>query len=79
MFAECSEYAKLVTQTVSAVPLSITSQISSTEVPDCPKEAVELIVGGQKAALGEFPHMVIFTQINQSMWISPEYTKTTFL
>ena len=56
--AECNEYARNVTATISAVPLSIDGQATVHQVSECRHEAVSLIVGGTKAELGEYPHMV---------------------
>ncbi len=59
LLSECSEYTKSVTSTVSALPLLINGQVTSQQVQSCSFAASTLIVGGTKALLGEYPHMVI--------------------
>jgi len=46
------------TTTVSALPLEIDTAPRPVSVEICDSKSVGLIVGGSKAELGEFPHMV---------------------
>lgn len=58
-FAECSDYSRIVTSTISAIPLAINGQATTHKFTDCQVQATSLVVGGSKAKLGEFPHMVM--------------------
>lgn len=58
MVTECEEYSRPLTTTISALPLSIDTSPKPVSVEKCTSKSVELIVGGTKAELGEFPHMV---------------------
>lgn len=49
----------MVTSTISAIPLAINGQATTHKVTDCQVQATSLVVGGSKAKLGEFPHMVM--------------------
>lgn len=58
MIIECEEYSKPLTTTISALPLSIDISPKPISIEKCGSKSVGLIVGGTKAELGEFPHMV---------------------
>lgn len=59
MTIECEEYSKTQTTTISALPLSIDDTAPKPVLKEiCSAKSIELIVGGSKAELGEFPHMV---------------------
>jgi hypothetical protein len=58
-FAECDEYLEQVTRQLSYLPLTVDSRPVSIKVSDCDAGNVQLIVGGEEAKLGEFPHMVL--------------------
>lgn len=59
--SECDEYLEQISTQLTYVPLTAASQPVSIKVSDCDAANVHLIVGGQEAKLGEFPHMVIHT------------------
>lgn len=46
------------TTTISALPLSIDTASKPVSIDVCDSKSIGLIVGGSKAELGEFPHMV---------------------
>lgn len=58
MITECEEYSKTLTTTISALPLSIDTAPKPVSIERCDTKGIGLIVGGTKAELGEFPHMV---------------------
>lgn len=58
MITECEEYSKSLTTTISALPLAIDTAPKPVSIEKCDTKSVGLIVGGTKAELGEFPHMV---------------------
>lgn len=51
------------TETLNVLPLSLDSEAVPLKVQKCDFSAVQLIVGGETSALGEFPHMVVFIRI----------------
>ena len=53
--AECEEYRNIVVNQSSLVPLTINSKPIRFEVYNC-SNVVQLIVGGEQAKYGEFPH-----------------------
>ncbi|XP_029342707.1 serine protease Hayan isoform X2 [Acyrthosiphon pisum] len=55
---KCEEYSKTLRTTVSVLPLSIGTASKPVSIEKCGSKSVGLIVGGTKADLGEFPHMV---------------------
>ncbi|VVC36247.1 Serine proteases, trypsin family, serine active site,Peptidase S1, PA clan,Serine proteases, trypsin [Cinara cedri] len=56
---KCEEYSKSLTTTISVLPLSIDDTAPKPVLKEkCNSKSIELIVGGTKAELGEFPHMV---------------------
>lgn len=59
MIIECEEYSKPLTSTISALPLQLNTVPKPVPIEKCSSKSVELIVGGTKAELGEFPHMVL--------------------
>ncbi|XP_050546255.1 serine protease Hayan-like [Daktulosphaira vitifoliae] len=82
---KCEEYSKsFVTTTLSVLPLSINTSPKPVSVEKCDSKGVGLIVGGSKADLGEFPHMVAvgFRTITGNPWncggtlISEKYVLT---
>jgi hypothetical protein len=58
LIVECEEYSKALTTTISVLPLSIDAATKPVSIETCDSTGVGLIVGGSKAELGEFPHMV---------------------
>jgi hypothetical protein len=61
--SECDEYLERINKQLAYLPLIADSKPVSIKVSDCDADNVPLIVGGQEAKLGEFPHMVIHTQL----------------
>ncbi|XP_068627163.1 serine protease snake-like [Battus philenor] len=56
---KCEEYSKAAVKEVEFIPLELDPDGSKTiKIPYCLHSSVELIVGGQVALNGEFPHMV---------------------
>ncbi|XP_026325621.1 serine protease snake-like [Hyposmocoma kahamanoa] len=54
---KCEEYSRSVVQTVNFFALVPNPDPMSLSAPKCNYIGVELVVGGEKASLGEFPHM----------------------
>ncbi|KAL4121868.1 hypothetical protein QTP88_014291 [Uroleucon formosanum] len=67
---QCDEYSKALRTTVSVLPLSIDTASKPVSIEKCDSKSVGLIVGGTKADLGEFPHMVAvgFRSGSQTSW-----------
>jgi len=68
-FTECEEYLEQVSRQITYVPLIAVSKPVSITVSECDANNVQLIVGGEEAKVGEFPHMVnilidLFTRHN---------------
>ncbi|XP_048002705.1 venom protease-like isoform X2 [Leguminivora glycinivorella] len=61
---KCEEYSKSVVQTFSFLPLVPEPETVSISAPKCDYVKVELIVGGENAQLGEFPHMAAIGWVN---------------
>ncbi|XP_063371926.1 venom protease-like isoform X1 [Cydia amplana] len=61
---KCEEYSKSVVQTFSFLPLVPDPETVSISAPKCDYGKVELIVGGENAQLGEFPHMAAIGWVN---------------
>uniref|UniRef100_A0A6B2EI52 Putative trypsin-like serine protease n=1 Tax=Phlebotomus kandelakii TaxID=1109342 RepID=A0A6B2EI52_9DIPT len=55
---KCEEYSRLTTNKFAFVPLVIDPPVYEVEVPQC-DYSVPLIVGGEEAKPGEFPHMAV--------------------
>ncbi|XP_023949934.1 venom protease [Bicyclus anynana] len=55
---KCDEYSRHVTQTVGFITLDAEPEKMTLSAPKCDYNGVELIVGGENANQGEFPHMV---------------------
>lgn len=60
LFSECDEYSKLAESAAAFTVLTIQTTVHKISIPDC-DYTTGLIVGGQKAKHGEFPHMVRYT------------------
>lgn len=58
MFSVCEEYSKRATTTIIALPLLPRPDPVPITVEKCDFDKLPLIVGGEKALAGEFPHMV---------------------
>lgn len=56
---ECEEYSKLATHAGPFTSLSILTSTQEVNIPTC-TYPTGLIVGGEVAKAGEFPHMVSF-------------------
>ncbi|XP_039762927.1 venom protease-like [Pararge aegeria] len=54
---KCEEYSRHVTQTVGFITLDVEPEKMTISAPKCDYNGVELIVGGENANQGEFPHM----------------------
>ncbi|XP_026483173.2 serine protease snake-like [Vanessa tameamea] len=54
---KCDEYSQGVTQTVNFIALMPDPDAMTLVSPKCNYESVQLIVGGENAIQGEFPHM----------------------
>ncbi|XP_069364373.1 venom protease-like [Maniola hyperantus] len=54
---KCEEYGRHVTQTVGFITLDAEPEKMTISAPKCDYNGVELIVGGENANQGEFPHM----------------------
>ncbi|XP_059051620.1 serine protease snake-like [Achroia grisella] len=54
---KCEQYSRGVTEKVDFIPLLPNPETMSISSPKCEYSGVELIVGGQSADQGEFPHM----------------------
>ncbi|XP_073966663.1 venom protease-like isoform X2 [Choristoneura fumiferana] len=61
---KCEEYSRGVVQTVGFVPLVPDPEAMSISASKCDYVGVELIVGGENAQLGEFPHMAAIGWVN---------------
>lgn len=55
---ECTEFARLQTERVVALPLVPDPKPSVQHVQKCDTNSVPLVVGGSDARINEFPHMV---------------------
>ncbi|KAL4708890.1 hypothetical protein ACJJTC_001689, partial [Scirpophaga incertulas] len=55
---KCEEYSRGVVEKVDFIPLLPDPETMSISTAKCDYTSVELIVGGENAAQGEFPHMV---------------------
>ncbi|XP_026473484.1 venom protease-like isoform X2 [Ctenocephalides felis] len=82
---KCDEYSTAVKQTLTVLPLVSDPNPISFTVEKCDYNSVPLIVGGEVAKLGEFPHMAAigWTETSGAVnwWcggtlISPEYVLT---
>lgn len=58
--SECKEYSRGVVEEVGFIPLIPDPEQLSVSAAKCDYTGVELIVGGENANQGEFPHMVRF-------------------
>lgn len=56
---ECEDYSRLATHSGSFTSLSILTSTQEVNIPTC-TYPTGLIVGGEIAKTGEFPHMVSF-------------------
>lgn len=54
---KCEEYSKSVIQRVDFIPLLTEPETMSISAPKCDYTGIQLIVGGENATQGEFPHM----------------------
>nr|BBG28441.1 secreted serine protease Snake [Gryllus bimaculatus] len=54
---KCRQFSADVTQTIEALPLVPNPKPVQVHVPNCDISRLPLIVGGENAELGEFPHM----------------------
>ncbi|CAH0730893.1 unnamed protein product, partial [Brenthis ino] len=54
---KCEEYSRGVVQNVNFIALVVEPDVMSISAPKCDYTGVELIVGGENANQGEFPHM----------------------
>ncbi|XP_061381816.1 serine protease snake-like isoform X1 [Danaus plexippus] len=61
---KCEEYSKRVYETVGYIALVPDPETMSISAPKCDYNGVELIVGGEDADTGEFPHMAAIGWIN---------------
>ncbi|CAH2083530.1 unnamed protein product [Euphydryas editha] len=61
---KCEEYSRGVTETVDFIPLLTDPETMSISAPKCNYERIELIVGGEDANQGEFPHMAAIGWVN---------------
>uniref|UniRef100_A0A2M4BUH5 Putative trypsin-like serine protease n=1 Tax=Anopheles marajoara TaxID=58244 RepID=A0A2M4BUH5_9DIPT len=52
---KCAEYAKIITKTQALIPLTINPKPITYKIYNC-TNVVQLIVGGEQAKFGEFPH-----------------------
>uniref|UniRef100_A0A2M4AQS8 Putative trypsin-like serine protease n=1 Tax=Anopheles triannulatus TaxID=58253 RepID=A0A2M4AQS8_9DIPT len=52
---KCAEYAKIITKTQALIPLTINPKPITYKIYNC-TNVVQLIVGGEQAKYGEFPH-----------------------
>lgn len=57
-FSECEEYSRGVVEKVDYLPLLPDPDILSISAAKCDYTGIKLIVGGENANNGEFPHMV---------------------
>ncbi|KAI5636812.1 trypsin domain-containing protein [Phthorimaea operculella] len=82
---KCEQYSRGVVQTVDFIPLLPDPETMSVSASKCDYTGVELIVGGEKATLGEFPHMAAIGWANAEggysyncggSLISPRYVLT---
>lgn len=55
--SECEEYSKLIKKTFQVTSLSLDTESQNVEVSKCDYASTGLIVGGQDAVKGEFPHV----------------------
>ncbi|XP_045509083.1 venom protease-like [Colias croceus] len=70
---KCEEYSRGVTQTVDFIPLVPDPDTLSISAAKCDYNGVELIVGGEAASTGEFPHMAAIG------WLDEDQTSYIFL
>ncbi|XP_045541206.1 serine protease snake-like [Papilio machaon] len=61
---KCEEYSRIVTQNVVYSPLVPDESPKSVSTPNCFHSYIELVVGGEKATAGEFPHMAAVGWVN---------------
>ncbi|XP_013178849.1 PREDICTED: venom protease-like [Papilio xuthus] len=61
---KCEEYSRIVTHNVVYSPLVPDESPKSVSTPNCYHTYIELVVGGEKANLGEFPHMAAVGWVN---------------
>ncbi|XP_049884268.1 venom protease-like [Pectinophora gossypiella] len=81
---KCSEYSRGVVEKVDFIPLLPDPETLSISASKCDYTRVELIVGGEKASLGEFPHMAAIGWSNDESYqfncggslISPRFVLT---
>ncbi|XP_013141976.1 PREDICTED: venom protease-like [Papilio polytes] len=61
---KCEEYSRIVTQNVVYTPLVPGEKPNSVSTSYCLHSHIELVVGGENANLGEFPHMAAIGWVN---------------
>ncbi|VVD02953.1 unnamed protein product [Leptidea sinapis] len=66
---ECEEYSKNVIQTVDFLPLLPDPETHSISSAKCDYTKVELIVGGENANQGEFPHMAAIGWVEDNSYV----------
>ncbi|XP_050677290.1 serine protease snake-like [Leptidea sinapis] len=66
---KCEEYSKNVIQTVDFLPLLPDPETHSISSAKCDYTKVELIVGGENANQGEFPHMAAIGWVEDNSYV----------